>query len=83
MITVAADGDDFYVGTEHGKVLKVDQHGHLSVFADVRGYIVGMLIHRETVYALLAFKPMHCHLTWGLRKRSQVNGTGQYYLTKI
>ena len=44
--------EDVYVGTEHGKILKIDEQGQVQVFADIGGYIVGLAIHSGTLYVL-------------------------------
>ena len=51
-ITVAASGEDVYVGTLQGKILKIDKQGQFQVFANIGGYIVGLVIQSGTLYTL-------------------------------
>ena len=51
-ITVAASGEDVYVGTERGKILKIDKQSQFKVFANIGGYIVGLVIQSGTLYTL-------------------------------
>ena len=48
-ITLAAAGEDMYLGTYEGQILKIDKQGQVQVFADIVGYIVGLFIHIHTL----------------------------------
>ena len=54
-ITVAASGDDVYVGCNSGKILKIDKQGQCEVFAQMTSespVIVGLVIHKQLLYVL-------------------------------
>ena len=51
-ITVTASGEDVYVGTLQGKILKIDKQSQFKVFANIGGYIVGLVIQSGTLYTL-------------------------------
>ena len=51
-ITVVASGEDVFIGTKQGKILKIDKQGRFQVFGNIGGYIVGLVIHSGALYAL-------------------------------
>ena len=71
-ITVTASGEDVYVGTLQGKILKIDKQGQFNVFGNIGGYLVGLVSHSGALYVLNTRTPKTGIFQYDLGNMQQV-----------